>query len=179
MIILVDQDETIAKFNDRFQELWKQLYPKEVLIPLEEYASSRIAEHYPPELQEKVKAVYTSPGFILGLRPVEGSIEAIHEMIRAGHDVRICTAPLGAYQNCLTEKYQWIEKYLGDEFTRRVILTKDKTLIRGDVLIDDDYKIQGILTPVWKHVIFDRPYNRNVPGPRLRSWGEWREVVHE
>ena len=130
MIILIDQDETIAGFNDRFQELWKQIHPGEILIPTEQYKSFTISEQYPPELKEKIEAIYTSPGFIASLPPIEGSLKAIHEMIHAGHDVRICTAPLRTYKNCVAEKYEWIEKHLGKEFIRRIILTKDKTLIR-------------------------------------------------
>ena len=37
-----------------------------------------------------------------------------------------------------------MEEHLGSEFTKRVILTRDKTLVRGDVLIDDKPTIGGI-----------------------------------
>jgi hypothetical protein len=50
-----------------------------------------------------------------------------------------------------------------------VILTRDKTLVRGDVLVDDKPEIGGLATPHWRHLLYDQPYNRNSPGPRM-SW---------
>jgi hypothetical protein len=44
-----------------------------------------------------------------------------------------------------------MEEHLGSEFTKRVILTRDKTLVRGDVLIDKKPTIGGISTPQWRH----------------------------
>lgn len=40
-------------------------------------------------------------------------------------------------------QYAWVEKHLGQEFLEQVILTRDKTLITGDILIDDKPDIQG------------------------------------
>jgi 5'-nucleotidase len=64
----------------------------------------------------------------------------------------------------------------GSEFTKGVILPRDKTLVRGDVLIDDKPTIGGISTPQWRHVLFDQPYNRHLSGPRVQ-WENWREVL--
>lgn len=40
-------------------------------------------------------------------------------------------------------QYAWIEKHFGHDFLEKVILTRDKTLIAGDFLIDDKPDIQG------------------------------------
>ena len=37
----------------------------------------------------------------------------------------------------MTEKYQWVEKYLGKSAVSQLMLTKDKTIVHGDILIDD------------------------------------------
>jgi 5'-nucleotidase len=71
-----------------------------------------------------------------------------------------------------------VEGHLGTEFTTRVILTRDKTLVRGDGLIDDKPTIGGIATPQWRHVLFNQPYNRQFPGPRV-DWENWREALLE
>jgi 5'-nucleotidase len=42
-------------------------------------------------------------------------------------------------------------------------------LVRGDILVDDKPVVSGSLRPEWVHVLHDRPYNRNCPGPRM-SW---------
>lgn len=44
---------------------------------------------------------------------------------------------------CVRVQYAWVEKHLGYDFLEQVILTRDKTLISGDVLIDDKPDILG------------------------------------
>ncbi|WP_421446371.1 5' nucleotidase, NT5C type, partial [Agrobacterium tumefaciens] len=58
-----------------------------------------------------------------------------------------------------------------------MILTRDKTLVRGDLIIDDKPRIQGAVTPSWRHIVYDAPYNRQVTdAPRL-TWQNWRSVL--
>lgn len=40
-------------------------------------------------------------------------------------------------------QYRWVEKHLGPQFVERIILTRDKTVVLGDLLIDDKDSIQG------------------------------------
>lgn len=44
---------------------------------------------------------------------------------------------------CVCVQYAWVEKHLGHDFLEQVILTRDKTLITGDILIDDKPDILG------------------------------------
>lgn len=44
---------------------------------------------------------------------------------------------------CVSVQYAWVEKHLGHDFLEQVILTRDKTLIAGDLLIDDKPDILG------------------------------------
>lgn len=44
---------------------------------------------------------------------------------------------------CVCVQYAWVEKHLGHEFLEQVILTRDKTVITGDILIDDKPDILG------------------------------------
>ncbi len=37
-------------------------------------------------------------------------------------------------------------------------ITSDKTLVTGDILIDDKMDIKGKRSAEWEHVIFGRPY---------------------
>jgi hypothetical protein len=43
----------------------------------------------------------------------------------------------------LCVQYAWIEKHLGYDFLDQIILTRDKTVVTGDVLIDDKPDILG------------------------------------
>lgn len=50
-------------------------------------------------------------------------------------------------KNCVLEKYDWVDYYLGREWIRKIILTKDKTLVRGKILVDDRPRISGAMKP--------------------------------
>lgn len=44
---------------------------------------------------------------------------------------------------CVFVQYAWVEQHLGHDFLEQVILTRDKTVITGDLLIDDKPDILG------------------------------------
>ena len=90
--------------------------------------------------------------------------------------LHVCTAPLTQYRYCVPEKYEWVERHLGADFIRNVVIAKDKTLVRGDVLIDDRPEITGHLAPAWRPLVYDQPYNRARGGPRM-TWANWREAI--
>lgn len=178
MIVLVDQDGPLADFERGFLEGWQRQYPGAFFVPYAERRSFYVRDEYPPHLRTWVDGLHYAPGFYRSLPPTPGCVEAIREMGELGLDVRICTAPLTRYENCVLEKYEWVERHLGREFTKRMIVTKDKTLVRGAYLIDDRPAVEGSLKPEWEHILFDCPYNRQVPRKRRLSWANWREILN-
>jgi len=177
MLILLDQDGVLADFEHAFLDAWRQRYPHIPPVEYEDRKSFHILEDYPPELRDRAEAIYTEPGFIRNLPPVPGAIEAARELLELGMEVRICSSPLRQYENNVAEKYHWVERHLGRAWTERIILTRDKTLVHGDLLIDDRPAITGAVRPNWRHVIYDTPYNRQqTDRPRL-TWANWRNVL--
>ncbi|MGC8519986.1 MAG: 5' nucleotidase, NT5C type [Steroidobacteraceae bacterium] len=177
MLLLIDQDNVLADFSRvLYTEMCARGHRERVLPPARQ-TTYPLEDHYPPELLGELRAIYTAEGFFRSLPPIEGAVQAVREMMAEGIDVRICTHPIRAYRNCVGEKYEWVERHLGAEFTTRMVLTRDKTIVAGDALIDDNPQITGSRTPSWRHIVFDQPYNRSLPGPRLRGWAEWRAVL--
>ena len=175
MLFLIDLDSPLTDFEGAFLRLWREKYPEEKWIPLEERRTFALRDEYSPELLPKLESIYLAPGFFLNLPLVEGAKEAVDILVGLGHEVCFCSSPLGKYENCVLEKYRWIEKNFGHDLTRKIILTKDKTLVRGDFLIDDRPP-RGILKPQWEHIIYDMPYNQHLQGRRI-TWKNWREVL--
>ncbi|MBO1114284.1 5'-3'-deoxyribonucleotidase [Bordetella petrii] len=177
MLILLDQDGVLADFEHAFLDAWRARHPDIAPVPYESRRSFRILDDYPPDLRARAEAIYTAPGFIRDLPPVPGAVEAYRELLALGMDVRICTSPLLQFENCVAEKYLWVERHLGRAATERLVLTRDKTLVRGDLLIDDKPRIQGAVRPSWRHIVYDTPYNRQeTDRPRL-TWANWRNVL--
>jgi 5'-nucleotidase len=149
-------------------------------VPVEQRNTFKLEDQYPPECTPLIQQIIQEPGFFFSLPPIPGGLEAVAEM--AGkHDVFICTAPMPGCPDSAGEKYCWVEKYLGGKWTRRTISTFDKTLVRGDYLIDDMVNIKGLKTPSWEQVIFSSPSNRMATGKRRikKDWSNWRKVLPE
>ena len=178
MIILVDMDNTLVNFDEGLLAKWRKFYPNEFFVPLEKRTTFHPHDDYPEHLQSKIQDMCHSEGFIRDLPPAPGGIEAVHEMLDKGHDVRFCTSHLLTYDHSVLEKYQWIEKHFGPSYVDRIILTRDKTLIRGEILIDDKPQIAGIETPIWEHILYDRPFNRRITDRRRLNWQNWHGVLH-
>lgn len=170
MIILVDQDGVLANFDDYFTTKWEEMFPNLVLPPINKRETFYIDDYVGPNLKDQVWHIAREEGFFENLPVIEGSIEGLNKLKDLGHEVYICTSPLKYYENCVKEKYSWVEKNFGYDWTQRLILTRDKTVIKGDILIDDKPEIAGAYTPVWEHIIFDQTYNKNIKDKRRMTW---------
>ena len=176
MLILVDQHGVLADFERGFYDAWVAGGPPHPAMPLHARKNFHVNKDYPAHLRDEIWAIHSGPEFFRDLPPIEGAIDGMAAMLSAGHDVRICTSPLSAWRNCVSGKFDWVERHLGTEFVSRMILTRDMTLVHGDLLIDDKPDVTGARHPNWRHVIFDQPYNREVAGARM-TWADWRNVV--
>lgn len=177
MIVLVDMDDVITEFEKKVIELLIEKVPEKEDLFKKERTKFKLNEEH-PELKELIKEITSQKGLIENLEPVEGCIEALKKIKELGHDIFICTSPLTDYENNIVEKYKWIEKNLGKEWTKKIIFTKDKTLIKGDVLIDDNPEIKGLKNPEWEHIIFDRVYNKHIKDKKRLTWDNWEEILN-
>ncbi|XP_034881954.1 5'(3')-deoxyribonucleotidase, cytosolic type isoform X1 [Mirounga leonina] len=200
--VLVDMDGVLADFEAGLLRGFRRRFPGEPHVALEERRGFLAREQYRalrPDLaicwrkklgqehgifQDKVASVYEAPGFFLDLEPIPGALEAMQEMNNMQDtEVFICSSPLLKYEHCVGEKYRWVENHLGPQFVERIILTRDKTVVLGDLLIDDKDTIRGQEeTPSWEHILFTCCHNQHLALPptrrRLLSWSDnWREII--
>jgi 5'-nucleotidase len=177
MIILIDMDDVLSDFDGEFYTRWNKLHPDKLIVPPEERKCFYIKDELPEEYTRMIRDINTAPGFISSLPEITGGVKAIKEIAENGNEVFICTSPLNAYKNCVLEKYEWIEKHLGFEWTLKLILTKDKTIVKGDILIDDKPEVIGVAEPTWEHILFDKPYNRHITNRRRLNWNNWKQKI--
>ena len=87
----------------------------------------------------KLKYPHSKVGFFLDLEPLEDSIGGMNTLMTK-YDVWILTRPSIKNTHCYTEKAEWIKKYFGEKMLEKLILCPNKSLVKGDYLIDDDHR---------------------------------------
>ena len=179
MTVLLDMDSVIVNTPKGFIEKWKEIFPEIPYVPYEKMSSLCLEELYPPEHKDKVLQIWTTPGLFYGLKPLDRALESIEEIRKIAKDVVICTSSPGKSRYAIQEKYEWVRNNLDEDWLKRLVITRDKTRINGDILIDDKPKISGVQNPSWEHVIYTQPWNVNVKGLRRLTWDNWKDVLVE
>jgi len=166
-IVLVDMDGVLVDWDAGFSKAWGGR------SPIDRTKSYSMEACVPDSFRDEAMRLYHSEGFFRGLPEMAGGCAALKALAAKGFRVFLCTAPVLSSTFCAQDKFEWVRAHLGPEWMSRIIMTTDKTTVRGDVLIDDKPKITGAHHPVWKQLLFDAPYNRNITDrPRLTQWGE-------
>ncbi|XP_005583077.1 5'(3')-deoxyribonucleotidase, mitochondrial isoform X7 [Macaca nemestrina] len=191
--VLVDMDGVLADFEGGFLRKFRARFPDQPFIALEDRRGFWVSEQYGrlrPGLSEKAISIWESKNFFFELEPLPGAVEAVKEMANLQNtDVFICTSPIKMFKYCPYEKYAWVEKHFGPDFLEQIVLTRDKTVVSADLLIDDRPDITGKWpaagaepTPSWEHVLFTACHNQHLqlqpPRRRLHSWADdWKAIL--
>lgn len=112
------------------------------------------------EKTPSIRIPWCKMDFFRKLEPIEGAIEGINKLTE-WYDVWILTRPSVHNPLCYTEKRLWVEDHLGFEWCKKLILCPDKSLMKGDLLIDDvkwNFDGEQLLfgssaCPNWKSVV--------------------------
>lgn len=180
-VVLVDMDNTLVNWELQFERLMKNHYPHIPIVPPWKRTHFKIEQNYNVEYRDEILHLTSLDEFWLTMDPIQGALEALNDMRQIGLVVFIVTTPDAHHTSrSAYEKITWIERHLGWDWKMRSILTHDKTLVNGDILIDDKPAASvGLLRPSWTHMLFSQPYNvQHGFCPRLDSWKNWGPAVY-
>jgi len=173
--VLVDMDGCLVNLWDSIGDVMR----RNGFLPIAEIDLKEwdIAKIYPDHvLQSEADRALNTFGTFFKAKPRDGAVEAMQDLASV-YDVRIVTTPWAGNPYCTKEKIDWVLLNLGTQWVHRMIITYDKTLVRGDVLIDDKPDITGVMSPEWEHILFHQGYNAGVNRPRILHWDLARAVV--
>ena len=107
-------------------------------------------------------------GFFDSLKPLPGAIYSMTKLINENEwDIHILTQPVAKSPVSYMEKANWICKHLPD-LRDKIILTQNKGLLIGNVLVDDSIKWAQLFTG--EFILFRRD---------ILSEHMWRNVLRE
>lgn len=177
-LILIDQDGPLADFDSALNAvLGSAGYDPAFLVRTQWETSDDVRYCFGDTAAELVDRARHTPGFYRHLPVVDGAQRAVAGLLKAGCEVIVCTAPSLSNPTCASDKLAWLDEHfptLRDRFT----IVKDKTLVRGDLLIDDKPDVHGFLEPTWRHVRYVTAGNaQRVDGTLLQSWQDWRTLL--
>ena len=176
MTVLVDMDDTIELLVPAWVRGVNAAYGTNV--PASAVTSWDVSAAFPGLTREQVYEIPMRPGFWDTVEPMPGAAEGLKRLMAAGHEVFIVTATpfdsvpekIGGY---LLSHFPFLTK-------DRVIITGNKQMIRGDVLIDDG--IHNLEGGDYEKILFTASHNRNYNAAahgmtRVNGWDEIDGVI--
>lgn len=161
MIVLVDLDGPVADFDGAFFAICESMgWAMDIASPMEQ--RHRFATDHIPDKEDRrsARSYVNESRWFLDLPIVDGAAEGLRELdARDGVDVWLCTKPLEANKTCRDDKAQWVIDKLGPEWERKLIVTPDKSMVRGDILVDDAPYMEWLARSHWHPIIFPMPWN--------------------
>lgn len=156
--VLVDQDGPLSDFNGYFFQRCVE-EGIEFDCAYEEQTHRIALDHIQDREQRRfARRMVEQPGWFLELPVVQGAQAGMEELASVA-DVWICTKPLEANPTCRDDKAHWILEHFGSGWEQRVIIAPNKSLVWGDILLDDGPKLAWLDIASWSPMIFPLSFN--------------------
>ena len=158
--IFVDMDDTIENLGDAWREWLNEKYGLNVRA--DEITYWRAFVDVYTKLGLTVEQVYEplkyEPEFWKTVKPKEDAIEYLKKLIDDGHKVFLLTSSFGP---AMYDKFVYaLFPYFPYFDYHNIIITHDKTLFTGDVLIDD-YENNLIFSRCTHKILYNAMHNKN------------------
>lgn len=178
LTILVDMDDTL----EHLIEPWVQCLNEEhgTSVSVHDIRSWSIRKMYPELTAQQVFAPLERAEFWDLVKPMDGAQEVLHEFVTSGHKVKIVTA--SGHKTIEPKMERVLFRHFPFLNWDDVIITSDKQMIKGDVLIDDaPHNLEG---GDYHKILMTAPHNRDYCAPahgmhRVVNWSEVRELVNQ
>ena len=171
MIILVDMDDTIENLT----EAWINYANKRfnTAVNAADVTAWDPSEAFPTVSHEEMYALLLEDELYETVKPLDGAAYYLQKLISDGHEIFIVTS--SPYQVMKAKMDSVLFGHFPFIDWKHVIITADKSLIKGDVLIDDG--VHNLATGDYAKLLFTAPHNRSFDAEgngmvRVNCWEE-------
>ena len=183
-VILLDMDDVLCDLTGPWIELLNKRHgttiTREDLVVW--HIGRALPLKFPSLTSSDIYAPLDEPGFFRKLPMMSGAKTALEDMKTLGWRAVIVTSlPVIKHHpgQVVQEKSEWIEEHLdGLVALRDIVITHQKYLVKGDVLVDD--AAHNLTSYPGPTIAFDRPWNRKIQTTsRIHHWNEGINVLKE
>lgn len=158
-LLLLDMDGPLAAFDAKVWEVANDAGLTLDINDPSEQTKRYFTDHIEGAASRKwMQNEIRKPGWFASLPPTPGALTGVQMLIEQGVDIWVATKPMEENPSCRDDKAKWLREYL-PMLERKLIIIPDKSLLNGDVLLDDAPKPAWIMKATWKVKIFAAPFN--------------------
>ena len=167
--LIVDMDGVLANVYSQFLDFEEKEFG--IRQPIENLMGRPEAEVFKNE-----RKYVLSKGFFRNAPVMEGCLEVMKELNKK-YNLFIVSAAM-EFPNSLPEKYEWLAEYFPFISWKQIVFCGSKTVIRGDIMIDDHYK--NLDHFAGQAILFTQPHNFGHDDrghTRVDSWNEISKLL--
>lgn len=177
LTILVDVDNVLEDLNTAWVNAVNAKYGTSVQP--EEIVDWEIQKFFPTLSRTQVFSPLHTKELWENLVPLDGSQEYLQRLMDDGHKIVIVTS---AHPDTIPYKYKFLIKYFPRLSFKDVIISSQKQLVCGDVLIDD--APHNLECGSYKGILMDAPHNSNYDAEangfvRVKDWSAVYQAINQ
>ena len=174
MRVLLDLDEVINTMTHHWIETLNCIYG--TTVKFNDIKEWDMKEAFPTLTEEEIYNPLNLQAFWNGVKVMDGAKEGINNLLSLGHEIYIVTS---AHPDTIKWKAEWLQRELPEIPWSHVIVANNKSLIKGDILVDDG--LHNLCDGEYIKILFDKPWNRKVDRRKITDIihrvHNWDEIV--
>lgn len=176
LIVLVDMDDVLESLSSAWVCYLNNRHG--TVVKLSDITDWDMARAFPTLTDEQIYAPLLEDGFWDWVKPIDGAQKYLRLLMEDGHKVVIVTA--SGYRTIRAKMERVLFKCFPFLTWDDVIITSNKQLIKGDVLIDDG--VHNLVGGSYYKILMDAPHNRGYDAEangmfRATTWEEVYSAV--
>lgn len=171
LTVLVDMDDTLEGLLKAWLEYLDRIY--HTGIRYEDATKWELGEILLQLTEKQIYRPLLTNEFWGFVEPIDGAVENMKKLYDDGHDIYVVTA--SHYQSLKGKMERVLFKYFPFIDWDHVIITSNKQLVHGDVLIDDG--VHNLIGGSYEKILMTAPHNRGFDVEscgmtRVNTWDE-------